>query len=420
MLDPTMHTRLVHKVARMALEAAHTGSMICLPIPVEVARQVALEGEVGAEPVENLHITLFALGNVTDLGVAPGEILGALREVAADSPPLVGVLGGIGRFAGQAEDGGDPVFLSVDVPGLNEFRDRVGDALKKLGVVWKDNHGYTPHMTLSYTPKDADMPLQRVDAVPVAFNEAGFWMGEDRKNVPMGSPAARVAARHKAISTCPKCGAEPEYDGADAYICPECGWKGPNGPAYKEAAVTGVVQKWLVKYFSRPENKKWLGLPFDRILEKIKNPTPVSVLEAVLAKVDKEYYLDDSGTFQEELEELVQGYVNKVSGMGLLEFFPEFTAKGTVLSASIVFSGDLLEYGETDDYKPAIRALIEKLGGKLSYVDNWQPESSDLGPIAGYHARVNWSFKVSDILQAVFTPEELTRMAEEAILEARE
>jgi len=360
--------------------------MICLPIPVEVANQVVLEGE-GAEPVENLHITLFALGKAADLAVSPDAILGVLREVAASSQPLVGVLGGIGRFAGQAEDGGDPVFLSVDVPGLNEFRDRVGQALKILGVTWKDNHGYTPHMTLSYTPKDADMPLQRVDAVPVAFNEVGFWVGDDRKNVSMGSQAARVAARH-------------------------------------QAALTGTVQNWLVKYFSRPENKKWLsegvGAGIWAVLKKLKAPTPELVLGALVTRMPKEFFLDDRALyspFSEELEDIIQVYLNRnAPSVGLLEIFPEFIAKGAVFSSALTFYGELLDRSalargeEPEDIRPAIGSVVSRLGGKLKHLDNWRQQPSMLGPVAGYDARVEWA-KASDIVQAVFTPVALTTMA---------
>ena len=123
--------------------------MVALYPPPAVATALA---EYGSEPANELHISLVIL----DVTNAPTEAIGALRgavaAVAQSNPKLEVRLGGVGRFHNPG--GEDVLWSAVDSPGLVELRQALVAALAAAGWPILTDHGFSPHLTLSYIPSD--------------------------------------------------------------------------------------------------------------------------------------------------------------------------------------------------------------------------------------------------------------------------
>lgn len=118
-------------------------AMVAWYPPADLAAELALPGQ---EPPEALHLTVaYMPAGQYD----PASASTAAAFAAHQARPLSGQISGVGRFA--LEDNLDCVFLTVDVPGLDELRDCVIDCLERTGCVVDDEtHGFTPHVTLAY------------------------------------------------------------------------------------------------------------------------------------------------------------------------------------------------------------------------------------------------------------------------------
>lgn len=144
---------------------------VMLPIPLAVAQKYALDVE-GAEPPSEFHLTLVYLGNL------PPETITAVREavrsVAAQYAPFEGTISGIGRFNAPEKD---PLYLSVDAVRLTAFREAIFAALPPT----QQNHGFTPHITLAYLPKDAETPKVPIYDDVLWFDRIEVWIGGTRE-----------------------------------------------------------------------------------------------------------------------------------------------------------------------------------------------------------------------------------------------
>ncbi len=158
------------------------GAMISFTIPVDVAQQLAVPG---GEAPEQLHITLAYLGKGLDEGSLNDAAVVA-EQVAAEHGPLSGTVGGIGAF--PAGEDGVPVYVPVDVPGLEILRQRLIDALDDAGVPYATNHGYTPHVTLAYAAPEDPLP-DPVEPVDVEFGTVTLAVDGDHQDFPLaGTP----------------------------------------------------------------------------------------------------------------------------------------------------------------------------------------------------------------------------------------
>ncbi|MGA4995820.1 2'-5' RNA ligase family protein [Nonomuraea bangladeshensis] len=177
---------------------AGSGVMVAFMLPAEVAEQLAVPDGVSAG---DLHVTLAYLGKDLE-EEALATVADVVAEVAAESAPLSGTLGGIGVFP-PGEDG-VPVYLPVDVPGLEVLRQRLVDRLAEAGVAPAADHGYTPHVTLTYLPDGEVVVPEPVTAQQVAFDEVSVVRGgELLAALPLGGPAETSE--------------EPEDDGGDGW-----------------------------------------------------------------------------------------------------------------------------------------------------------------------------------------------------------
>ncbi|MEU6712930.1 2'-5' RNA ligase family protein [Nonomuraea sp. NPDC046802] len=176
---------------------AGSGVMVAFMLPAEVAEQLAVPDGV---PADELHVTLTYLGKEID-EEALATVADVVAAVAAESGPLAGVVGGIGAFP-TGEDG-VPIYVPVDVPGLEVLRQRLVDRLAEAGIAPASDHGYTPHVTLTYLPDgEVTMPAP-VPAQEVAFGEVSVVRGDELLSaLPLGDPADAADA-------------EPDGDGWD-------------------------------------------------------------------------------------------------------------------------------------------------------------------------------------------------------------
>ena len=155
-----------HKGPISASAYSGDGSMVAVFLPTDVAGQLAVYG--GNDP-SDLHVTLAYLGEADAVTVAKAAQVA--RSVASGFPSLEGEINGLGAFT-AGDDGRHPVWASVDVPGLSEFRSALVDALEASGVPVSKDHGFAPHVTLTYS-SDPESDLESMDLglpVPVAFD----------------------------------------------------------------------------------------------------------------------------------------------------------------------------------------------------------------------------------------------------------
>ncbi|MCT2276321.1 2'-5' RNA ligase family protein [Micromonospora chalcea] len=156
--------------------------MVCLDIPDDVAAALAVPGGL---PPQDLHVTLAYLGKTLD-DAQRGQVADIVAEVAAAHPPLSGQVGGLGQF--PPGDDGVPVWATVDVPGLAELRQDLVARLAAAGLPVDGQHGYTPHMTLTYLA-DGEAPPAPVPPTPVAFAAVTWTRGPQWTPVPLAGAA---------------------------------------------------------------------------------------------------------------------------------------------------------------------------------------------------------------------------------------
>lgn len=173
-------------------EVQRRGVMVAFYPTAEQASALAI---ADGEAAEEIHCTLAYLGHAEDL---TDDQITAIHTTAADLASrhgaMTGEFGGIGRFTHDGSPDGDPVYASVDVPGLAALRTRLVEALRDAGAEHASDHGFTPHATLAYIPGDAPMPDHRLEPVPCEFSALSVVVGPDRTDYPMTGAEPLVAA----------------------------------------------------------------------------------------------------------------------------------------------------------------------------------------------------------------------------------
>lgn len=168
-------------VQRAAPSLDSTSAMVALYPPTEVAEALAVDDGLAAD---DLHVTLAFLGaGLTDEQIADAEAV--VESLAAQWPSLPGQIGGLGMFP-TGEDG-VPVYAPVDVADLAEIRTHLVDQLIAAGVPVATDHGFTPHMTLTYLAAeqvaDGDFPSP-IPATQADFVSLSLVVGDDRTDHP--------------------------------------------------------------------------------------------------------------------------------------------------------------------------------------------------------------------------------------------
>ncbi len=169
---------------KVAAEQQHTGLMVALWLTPAVAEHLAIDG---GEPADSLHITLCYCGDAERLGdVAIARVITEIADLARYEPPLVGNVGGIGRFsASSTSDDLDVFYASVDMPGLVEFRARLSALLVDAGAPPRADHGFTPHITLAYLSADDPLPVDSLPTLTLRCEAVVVSVGVKQTSIPL-------------------------------------------------------------------------------------------------------------------------------------------------------------------------------------------------------------------------------------------
>ncbi|MFA9205020.1 MAG: phage protease [Bacteroidia bacterium] len=164
----------------LAAEAAPTGCIVCLVPDAETAQALAVDG--GLTP-EQIHLTLCHFGDLEILdAVQRAEALLAVHGEAMGRAPLTGEISGIGRFTNGDLD---VIYASLDAPELNALRDCIVACLEMAGLDVSDEHGFTPHFTLTYIDRDMASPIEIIEPRPVVFDAVQVWCGPEHITIPL-------------------------------------------------------------------------------------------------------------------------------------------------------------------------------------------------------------------------------------------
>lgn len=157
-----------------------TGVMVAFEPPADLAEALAVDGGL---PPEDLHVTLAYLGKTSDVDHD------VLREVvegfAGESMDVTARVSGVARFTGG--DDGDVVVALVESAELDDFRADLVDALTDAGLSVSRDHGFTPHITLTYLGEGGESPVARLDPVDVRFGWVSLSVGEDDWDFPLAA-----------------------------------------------------------------------------------------------------------------------------------------------------------------------------------------------------------------------------------------
>lgn len=174
-------------------EGTETSAMVAFYPSPEVAAGLAM---AGGEPPAALHVTLAYLGPKAVLEVNRARVEAALLAFAAFSSPVDGQVSGLGRFSAGYPAGQEPwpLYASIDIPALPEFRERLVATLGAVGVPVAADHGFSPHMTLAYVDADTEeaataLLAQGLEPVPLHFSEIVLAWGDARYVYPLSAGA---------------------------------------------------------------------------------------------------------------------------------------------------------------------------------------------------------------------------------------
>lgn len=161
--------------------ANHAGVMVALYPPSSVAKKIAVPG---GEPVQDLHITLAYCKDQAADRDDWSKAAEVVQKVAARHQALEGHYGGHGRFIGEDED---VVWLSPDVPGINDLHQDLVKELDAAGFEVSKDHGFTPHTSAKYVSKDDETPELLSEKIPVKFAQIFLVVGGKKTPINLGS-----------------------------------------------------------------------------------------------------------------------------------------------------------------------------------------------------------------------------------------
>jgi 2'-5' RNA ligase len=191
--EPTYPQPLTYK------SGGHTSAMIALFLPTSVGGRF-VQSDPDALPPNELHITLAYLGKADNL--SPRQIIDAhdlLKLVSENHPPLTGHINGCGRFC-NGDDDGDPFFIIPDLAALPNLRQIVIEGLRSRDIDGASDHGFVPHITLTYLPHTAPNPFDALEKMPVTFPSISLVLGDERFDYPLthvGAPLGKAALIEK-------------------------------------------------------------------------------------------------------------------------------------------------------------------------------------------------------------------------------
>jgi HK97 family phage portal protein len=187
--------------AKAAPMEPRDGVMIGFFLSTHDARQIAptadeLPAEVQRE--DTLHVTLAFVGQATDLADRRVQLAGAVNLFADAHYPITGTVNGVGRFTATGAEA-DALYANFDSADLPAFRHELVEALGKAGFGIADLHGFTPHITFAYLPKDMPTPDLALTTPPppalparITFAALTLAWGNEHEVFPLSGGATRI------------------------------------------------------------------------------------------------------------------------------------------------------------------------------------------------------------------------------------
>ena len=176
-----------------------TVGMVALFVPPAVAQKLAVPGGVAAT---EMHLTLAFLGEVAQIR-NPDMIRAQVAEIALGRPPLRGTINGVGRFLQTHKDGEHAIYASPDLKALPEFRQSVIERLRGHCQMPSD-HGFVPHITLTYVGEDDPTPPDLVQPTPVVFDTISVVLAGQRTDYKLrGRAYEAIEGRYAHIDLTP-------------------------------------------------------------------------------------------------------------------------------------------------------------------------------------------------------------------------
>lgn len=167
----------------------YTGScMIALFPPPEAAGALARDGGLGQDEI---HLTVAYCGDAAD--VDPIALNAAAQALADARAPFTATISGHARFTAGTKD---CIVALADSPHLDELRRDTETALAGQRIPIPSEHGFTPHLAISYLGEDEADPVGRLAAFPVRFTTISAVHGKDRTDYPLtgAQPLPELAA----------------------------------------------------------------------------------------------------------------------------------------------------------------------------------------------------------------------------------
>lgn len=161
------------------------GAMIAFYIPSAIGKKIKLSEENAPEDSKieklvDLHMTLAYFGDRDSLEPSKDNMIKSLEKLAKETKPIDGLIAGIGLFNNIQEDDTKPFYASFDGSTLPAFRQKLVTTMNKIkGVKVDDKHGFTPHISLAYIPKDAPIPSHDIPLTDIRFDEITLSWGDD-------------------------------------------------------------------------------------------------------------------------------------------------------------------------------------------------------------------------------------------------
>jgi hypothetical protein len=138
--------------------AEDTELAIGFRLPADTALALALRNGI---PPQTLFLEICEIGEGGEWDAeTAARVQAVMQLVAADEPPMMAMVSGIGRMMANEETGGrDLIYATVDSPDLDEFREDVMDALEEAGVLPLEEHSFIPMIPLAYVEPNAPAPM---------------------------------------------------------------------------------------------------------------------------------------------------------------------------------------------------------------------------------------------------------------------
>jgi 2'-5' RNA ligase len=208
-MSPIAKSALIEKsdVVPMIYKAGgNSGAMIALFLSSAIGSKF-VQDDPNALPLGELHLTLAYLGKADKLtNQQKVKAHHVIKMIAGIYPALKGAINGLGRFC-NGDDDGDPFFIIPDLALLPDLRHDLIKGLKEIADIESANdHGFTPHITLTYLPHAEYIPFEIIEKTPIIFPAISLVLGNDRFDYPFASddmsPIAksalieRIGARH--------------------------------------------------------------------------------------------------------------------------------------------------------------------------------------------------------------------------------